>query len=177
MDILKIIREEFQRVYENDDWYNDEESLADKMLNQRFGISTQEKQQTFDNQQGKFVGYVGGDKSQPIYLNPKSLEGFDDKCRGAIFANGDLYLSKSSEVYHYRLFLALEQRNIIANGEAVHYSNFPDKYIAVARKGNSNVFIPSENYKDDSYDYIVNVFNNNKNHNLVFKPLIYKREG
>ena len=174
MDIIKIIREEYQRLYENigdNDWYNDEESLADKMLNQRFGISTQEKKPSLVDQQGKFIGYVGGDKSQPIYLNPKSLDGFDDQCRGAIFANGDLYLSKSSEVYHYRLFLALEQRGIIANGEARHYAAFPDKYVAVIRLGTSTDFLPSSNYGKDEAEYVQKVFDvANKSHpNYTFR--------
>ena len=157
MDIIKIIREEYQRLYENNDWYNDEESLADKILNQKYGISTQGNKKEFDNREtsGKFIGNVNGDI--PIYLNPKSLEGFDEYCRGVIMANGDLYMSKSFNTNHKYIFRLLSSKGILPVDYLNKYWKTPEKFIAIERIKNTNNFVPSIAYEDDQLD-VVNKF-------------------
>ena len=167
---LNILKEELE------DWFDDEEGLADKMYASRFGINTQQPQQSKPKleSQGELVGYLESNPDYPIYRNPETLDGFDDNCRGVIFANGNLYLCTNYEIYHRRLFDFLQVKDL-ENVDPKFYYLFPDRYVAVARINRTNTFVPSESYKDESYPYIVETFSKYRNPNIKFQPQIYKR--
>lgn len=178
MDIFRIICEEFQRFneeLEDYEWYDDQgdQSLADKMYANRFGINPEKTQQGYqeDNTdtKGELAGlvtdraYVKLKTPVPLYLNPKSLIGFDPYCRAVLMHSGDLYVipvgstsrsgNNKEEPFHYNILQVLVNDGLVQYNTIDNYAEtYPREYICVVREGRSNTFSQGDMY-DEFPDY------------------------
>ncbi len=156
MNILRIICEEYQRLYENinsNDWYvDDDESIADKMY-AKFGISAnqQQSQEPPSTTKGKYIGSFYRESypgiPMAVYLNPKNLSEFNPSVRAVLMQNGDLYVCANNKGYHEDILILLAKLNIVPiNSQNVYYikDHMPKEFIAIRRIGRSDTFEPSE---------------------------------
>lgn len=160
MNILRIICEEYQKFNQSlglnelqDDWYDDEESIADKMYAQRFGMQNTKPTTAPLLTQGEYLGTFVKDSYPdtpiPVYKNPESLSGFQASVRAIVKNNGDLYITSDNKAYHEELLVFLAEKNIVkVNSNNLYYipDSAPLDFIAVQRQGLTNRFEPSSLY-------------------------------
>lgn len=184
MNLHKIISEELQKFNEayGEEWYDDDDdqSLADKIYANRFGINAQNNSEPIEqsDSKGKLIGFVIEQAYRklsepvPVYLNPTSLSEFSEGTRGILMADGDFYLALNYNALHYNILMLLADKGIVSHNAPIQYdSNLPEEFVAVERKNKTNTFEQSSTYHSfpDYYGKIFDMSNNK--HQYKFKLL------
>jgi len=159
MEINDIIIAE-TKIFINEYFDDEEESLADKIFNKRFNQLPNTNKATNDPSMGELIGYIYSGKirkfAEPVavYKNPKSLKNFGSDTRGILTNKIDLYVGTSYEALHGNILDLLIDKNIVSYGSTMNYmEEMPEEFITLRRAGNTNSFGQGR-YISDLDEYI-----------------------
>ncbi len=129
------------------EYFNDEESLGDKIFNRKYNQVPQTTKPVTDPSMGELVGYIYKNNyrtfNEPIgiYKNPKSLNNFGNDTRAILTNKIDLYVATSYEALHEYILELLVDKNILSYGSTLNYmEEMPEEFITLRRAGNTNTF-------------------------------------
>lgn len=151
--LLHIINEEVQNFFS--DWaMDDEPSIADKYYKKQYGIDVDTSEKEPEKNDAEIIGYVKKDWNRnpittpiPVYKNPYNLKGITTETRAVLLRNGDFYVAQTYAASHENILEQLAEKRIIPYQSQFNYNtNFPEEFIAVQRRGNTNTFVQSLAY-------------------------------
>lgn len=159
MEINDIIIAETKKFIK--EYFDDEESLLDKIFNKRFNKAPETTKPKTDPSMGELIGYIYKNKytqlKQPIgvYKNPKSLNYFGNDTRAILTNKMDLYVATSYEALHSLILELLVEKNILSYGSTLNYmEELPEEFMAIRRAGGTNTFGQGR-YVSDMEEYNV----------------------
>ena len=179
MNIYEIIEEEIQKLIKEQQWDDGEESLADKMYANRFGLNqvkqTQPQEDTECLNGGEYFGDVPVDgKLQKMVKNPKHLRGYFPGIRGVLVNTGDFYLvTSTNNIGHIEIINYLAKKGIVPDYAYNYNTKYPQEFVAVVRNGSENSFSQSTAYEEFP-DYYKQMFElGNYEFSYQFNEYIY----
>ena len=177
MNLLQLVSDEVLNFLAEYFDY-DEESLLDKYHEKRGFHSIPQKKVPVE---GEYVGNVETsgrmklDMPEPIYKNPKNLEGFPPMARGILLQNGDVYLNTGQKGLHDDILSFLAKKRIVPFGTTHDWTEkHPEEFVAIHRMGNSNIIAGSTSYNTFPHipDHYIEHFDNaNSKHTYKFQHI------
>ena len=190
--VLTTIKEYFSELNE----YSGEKH--DKYVSDRIGEPTEFED--FEKQYQKHIGdlkqlrkpiqtpkYERGQKVKdkmgnttfdyiPVYVNPDSLGAMDSDVRAILLDNGNLYVAEK-QVEHTQIVMALIKNRIVDLMTPQDADKYPEKFINLIRRGNTNVLelSSSQGIKDVDANYIESIFEKarkNVGTGIIFKTSV-----
>ena len=98
-----------------------------------------------------------------VYVNPHTLGAMDTDARAVLLSDGNLYVAET-DVLHHHIVMALLLNRVGDLMTPQDADNYPEKYIYLIRRGDSNVLelSNSQGHKGVDLNYIKNIFKKTK---------------
>lgn len=158
-NIIKIIREELQKIFSIED------GVADRYAEKAFNIPDERKQQDVRAMSGlqmekeKPFAFIGR-ADTPVFKNPKSLENIQVDARAIADENGDVYVAQSVFSMDTHGMMG-EKLGLVDDGEMICQ---PEFLLLHFNGNNSFIFsdtslhsVISDPGYEENYDYIISM--------------------